>query len=156
MKNTACPTSSSAQLAAKAADAAGGKARSDGFRQAALYLQRSRERGFPAHRAATGLYLLGKSLCLCGRLDDSLPVLEQALRDAGNHDTELRSLLVETLAGVYPPELEKALATSEKLLADPHFGNEERNQALLEQAGILFRMGRARQCPRCWTNCPTT
>ncbi len=38
-------------LAAKSADAAGSKKRSEAYRQAALYLQRSRERGFPAHRA---------------------------------------------------------------------------------------------------------
>ena len=139
-------------LAAQAADAAGGKQRSDGFRLAALYLQRSRERGFPAHREATGLYLLGKSQFLCGRLDNALPVLEEALRQpthcagAPAHELELRGLLIETLAGVYPPELEKALAESQKLLPDPRLGDQDRNQALLVQARILFRMDRTRQC----------
>ena len=74
-------------LAAKAAEEASGKQRTESFRLASLYLARSRERGFPEHREPAGLYLLGKSLCLCGRLEAALPVLEQALQhDSRSHD----------------------------------------------------------------------
>ena len=66
-------------LAARDAEEARGDQRKESFRVASLYLARSRQRGFPAHRESVGLYLLGKSLSGCGRLQDALPVLEQAL-----------------------------------------------------------------------------
>jgi tetratricopeptide (TPR) repeat protein len=133
-------------LAAQDADAASGKARSEAFRQAALYLLRSRERGFPAGREAAGLYLLGKSLSLCGRLDDALPVLEEALRAPGGRESELRTLLISALTGVHPPELEKALAETGKLLADPQLSGDARSEAQLDQARILLRLDRTAQC----------
>ena len=46
--------------------------------------------GLSAHRQGTGLYLLGKSLCLCGRLDDALPVLEEAMRNPAGQESELQ------------------------------------------------------------------
>jgi tetratricopeptide (TPR) repeat protein len=133
-------------LSAQAADAATGKKRIEAFREAALYLQRSRERGFPADREARGLYLLGKSLCLCGRLDEALPALQEALREPGSRESELRMLLITTLTGVFPPELEKALAESEKLLADPQLSGDARNEAILEKGRILLRLDRTAQC----------
>jgi tetratricopeptide (TPR) repeat protein len=133
-------------LAAKAADADSGKKRAEAFRQAALYLQRSHERGFPAHREATGLYLLGKSLSLCGRLDEALPVLEGAMRSPSDHETELRPLLISALIAVHPPELEKALVESRKLIADPKLSEDARGAARLEQARILFRLDRVKEC----------
>ncbi len=45
-----------------------------------------------------------------------------------------------------PPELDKALAESEKLLADPRLADPERRQALLQQAQILLGLGRAERC----------
>jgi TolA-binding protein len=133
-------------LAAKAADAEAGAKRGEAFHQAALYLQRSRERGFPAHREATGLYLLGKSLFLCGRLDEALPVLQAAMREPADHETELRTLLIAALVGVVPPELEKALAESQKLLADPKLSEDARGRAELERSQILFRLDRMKEC----------
>ena len=133
-------------LAMKAAEAEVGPKRSEAFHQASLYLKRSHERGFPAHRESTGLYLLGKSLCLSGRLDDALPVLQEAMRKPADHETELRSLLITALTDVYPPEFEKALAESQKLLADPKLREEARGAAQLEQARILFRLDRMKEC----------
>jgi len=133
-------------LAAKAAEESDGTRRTDLFRLASLYLTRSRERGFPEHREPAGLYWLGKSLCLCGRWQAALPVLEQALQHDAQHAAELRGLLVETCLVVGPPELDKALAESEKLLADRQLIDPGRRQALLQQAEILLRMNRTKQC----------
>ncbi len=55
-------------------------------------------------------------------------------------------MLITVLVGVYPPELDKAFAESQKLLADPHLGEEARVLAMAEQARILFRMDRTREC----------
>ncbi len=133
-------------LAAKAADVESEKKRGEAYRQASLYLQRSRERGFPAHHEAMGLYLLGKSLSMCGRLDDALPVLQAAMREPADHEMELRSFLITALVGVYPPELEKALAESQKLLADAKLSEAARSEAVLQQARILFRLDRMKEC----------
>jgi len=133
-------------LAARAAEDSSGKQRTESFRLASLFLARSRERGFPEHRESTGLYLLGKSLCLCDRLQGALPVLEQALQQDRDHAAELRLLLIETRLGVQPPELDKALAESEKLLADPQLTDAQRRQALIQQAQVLLRMNRTKQC----------
>ena len=63
-----------------------------------------------------------------------------------DHATEIRLLLIETRLGVQPPELEKALAESRKLLADPQLTDTQRRQALIQQAQILIRMNRAKEC----------
>ena len=141
-------------LAAKAAEEAGGKERAESFRVAALYLARSRERGFPAHRESAGLYLLGKSLCRCGRLEEALPVLEQALRGHCDQTTEIRMLLIEARAGVQPPELDKALAESQKLLSDLQLTDPQRRQVLVQQAQILLRMNRTQECAKALDKIP--
>jgi len=133
-------------LAARAAEEARGKQRSESFRLASLYLARSRERGFPEHREPAGLYLLGKCLCLCGRLENALPVLEQALQNNADRSIEIRLLLIEACTGVQPPELDKALAENQKLLTDPRLADSERQQALVQQAQILIRMNRDKEC----------
>jgi tetratricopeptide (TPR) repeat protein len=141
-------------LAAKAAEEAGGKERAESFRVAALYLARSRERGFPAHRESAGLYLLGKSLCRCGRLEEALPVLEQALRGHCDQTTEIRMLLIEARAGVQPPELDKALAESQKLLSDLQLTDPQRRQVLVQQAQILLRLNRTQECAKALDKIP--
>ncbi|MEI8371909.1 MAG: tetratricopeptide repeat protein [Planctomycetota bacterium] len=133
-------------LAARAAEKASGQQRTESFRLASLYLARSRERGFPEHREPAGLYLLGKSLCLCGRLEDALPVLEQALPKNTDRATEIRLLLIEACTGVQPPKLDEALAENQKLLADPQLADSEHQQALVQQAQILIRMNRDKEC----------
>jgi tetratricopeptide (TPR) repeat protein len=133
-------------LAARAAEDANGKQRAESFRLAALYLARSRERGFPAHRESAGLYLLGKSLCRCGRLEEALPVLEEALARNADQATEIRRLLMEARVGVQPPELDKALTESQKLLSDPQLADPQRPQVLVQQAEILLRMNRGKEC----------
>jgi tetratricopeptide (TPR) repeat protein len=133
-------------LAAQAATEANHEERADAYRQAANYLARSRERGFPEHRGPAGLYLLGKCLCLFDRLDEALPVLEEALQQNKEHAAEIRGLLIEALTGVQPPELDKALAESQKLLAEPQLAEAERRQAILQQAQILIRMNRLKEC----------
>jgi tetratricopeptide (TPR) repeat protein len=133
-------------LAAKAANEASPNDRAEAYRQAALYLARSRDRGFPEHREPAGLYLLGKCLCRCDRLDEALPVLEQALPQNTGHTPEVRGLLIEALLGVQPPQLDKALAECQKLLADPQLMEPQRQQAILQQARTLIRMNRLSEC----------
>ncbi len=133
-------------LAVNAAEENGGKSRAESYRLAALYLARSRERGFPEHRESAGLYLLGKSLCRCGRFESALPVLEQALPQNADRTAEIRALLIEARMGLQPPELDKALADSRKLLSDPQLAAAERGQALVQQAQILLGMNRGQAC----------
>ena len=136
-------------LAAKAAEPAGGKERTDAFLSAALYLKRARERGFPPSIAScrSGLYLLGKSLCRCGRLDDALPVLEEALRrQPAGHESEIRALLIEALVGAQPPEFEKAMAECDKLLADPQLDDDAKRDVMLQRAEIFVRTDRLKEC----------
>ncbi|MGO9112239.1 MAG: tetratricopeptide repeat protein [Thermoguttaceae bacterium] len=133
-------------LAARAAEEAAGNRRTESYRLASLYLARSRERGFPEHRESTGLYLLGKCLFRCGRLEDALPVLEEALRHNSDQATEIRLLLIEARVEVQPPELDRALTDSQKLLSDPHLADSDRRQVLIQQAQILLRMNRTKEC----------
>ena len=142
-------------LCVQDAEAAGGADRTEAFRLAALYLQRSRERGFPAHRETTGLYLLGKSLCLCGRLDEALPVLQEAIHVPAEHEAELRTLLIESLIGACPPRLDEALAENRKLVANSRLTDDARREALLRQAQILLRLDRTQECADVWTSSPT-
>src|SRR4029079_11211764 len=64
------------------------------FRLAARYLEESQSAGFPAGREAEGLRLLGKSLFMCGQVEASRPVLEQALAANPDSGAELPRLLV--------------------------------------------------------------
>ena len=145
-------------LAARAAEEASGAERTESFRLAALYLARSRERGFFEHRESAGLYLLGKSLCRCGRLEEALPVLEQALPqnaaspspeysgpDSGPA-AEIRLLLIEARLGVQPPRLDKALTETQKLLSASQLSDTDRRQILVQQAEIFLRMNRTQEC----------
>ena len=141
-------------LAAREAEEAGGTQRTELFRQAALYLARSRERGFPQHRGSIGLYLLGKSLCRCDRLEEALPVLEQTLSGHCDQATEIRMLLIDARVGVQPPQLDKALAESQKLLADPQLADPQRRQVLIQQAQILLRMNRTQECAKALDKIP--
>ncbi len=133
-------------LAERAAEEAGGKERTEAFRLASLYLARSRERRFPVHRESAGLFLLGKSLCRCGRMEEAVPVLEQALQHPGDRTTELRMLLIEARVAIQPPELDKALAESGKLLDDLKLADSQRRQVLIQEAQILLRMNRTQEC----------
>ncbi len=133
-------------LAATAAEDVSGTQRRESFRLAALYLARSRERGFPKHRESAGLYLLGKSLCRCGRFRDALSVLEQALPKNADRTAEIRLLLIEARTTTQPPELDKALAETQKLLADARLSDSERRPILIQQAQILLRMNRRKEC----------
>ena len=69
-------------------------------------------------------------------------MLEQALPQNADQTTEIRMLLIEARLGVQPPEFDKALAESRKLLPIHSFADAERRQALLQQAEILIRMNR--------------
>ena len=133
-------------LAARAAETSGGKQRAESFRLASLYLARSQERGFPAGRQSAGLYLLGKSLWGCGRLHDALPALEQALPQNAQRATEIRAMLIEARMATQPPQCDKALAESRKLLSGPRLAESERRRALVQQAEILLRMHRIPDC----------
>jgi tetratricopeptide (TPR) repeat protein len=133
-------------VTARAADEAGGKQRAESFRLASLYLARSRVRGFPPNREPAGLYLLGKSLCYCGRLDEALPVLEQAQECGGEHANEIGLLLIEACLGIQPPELDKALAGSQRLLSKGQLTDAQRPKVFMRQALALLRMDRLKEC----------
>ena len=63
--------------------------------------------------------------------------------------------MITALIGVYPPELDKALAESQKLLADPKLSEDARGAAQLEQAQILFRLDRMKECAALLDKAPT-
>lgn len=122
------------------------KQKPDAYLAAAKYLEESYNRGFPAGRESTGLYLLGKSLCLGGRPAAARSVLQAALKTDPTHKTEISQLLVQAWLAENPPALDRALAENEQVLADKELTADQRSEGLLRRAQILFRMDRFAEC----------
>ncbi|OHB67138.1 MAG: hypothetical protein A2V70_11995 [Planctomycetes bacterium RBG_13_63_9] len=138
------------------AESTSGKNATRQYLVAARYLEEARDRGFPPGRRATGLYLLGESLCHSGQIPASRLVLRAALKVNPDKQVEIHRLLADAYLGDSKPELEKALAENTLLwessakdrrcLADPRLLGRVRHQSLLQRAQILFRLGRISEC----------
>jgi TolA-binding protein len=116
------------------------------FRLAARYLERSRDRGFPAGREAIGLMLLGKSLLMCGQVAESRSVLEEALQANPQAGAELLRLLVLAYKSDPEPNFDRALLHSDSYLDEKQLTRNERAEGLLHRAEVLFRLNQNEAC----------
>lgn len=105
---------------------------------AASFLEEARTLGFPPGREAEGLFLLGKHLYLCGRISESLPVMQEALPLNPRHRTELHRYLAGAYLAQSPSKFREALAHNAEYLADQQLSKSDRQAALVEQARIQF------------------
>jgi len=124
------------------------KQKTAAYRTAAGHLQDAYDHGFPADRQAVGLYWLAESLYLCGRVSASRPIFQAVLRASPSYRTEVHRRLAGVWLSESPPALEKALTENEQLLAETGLSAAERIDGLMQQAEILFRLGRLAECSR--------
>jgi TolA-binding protein len=147
------------------------KQKTAAYRTAAEYLQDAHDRGFPDGRQAVGLYWLGESLYLCGRISASRPIFQAVLKASPSYRTEVHRRLADAWLNESPPAfekpatakgglqssrpgphpgaeaaLEKALAENEQVLSAAELSAAERSEALVQRAQILFRLGRLSEC----------
>ncbi|MHB1035605.1 MAG: tetratricopeptide repeat protein [Pirellulales bacterium] len=111
------------------------------YRRAADALDEAFNRGFPQGCEAEGLFLLGKSLCLGGRLADGRTVLETALKTDRQRETEIHRLLAGAYLTESNPNLRLALTHNTRYLTDPKLATSARHQGLLQRSQILERQG---------------
>jgi tetratricopeptide (TPR) repeat protein len=105
---------------------------------AARHLADARDLGFPAHREAEGMWLLGHNLYRSGQLAASREPLEAALPLNPQHAGQIHQQLSEAYQASPQPELARALEHSKAYLAQPALFEEDRQQGLLQQGLILF------------------
>ncbi len=113
---------------------------------ASRYLEEARDLGFPPGREGEGLYLLGRSLYLTGRMAASRLALREALESDPWNATEIHRLLAAALLEDADPKLLEALEHSAIYLADYTLADEARHQGLLQRAEILLRLGKTAEC----------
>ncbi len=122
---------------------------------AASYLEEARVRGFPRGRQAEGLLLLAESLFHSGQWVAARPVLKEALRANPHRKTQLYSMLMEACAEAVPPLLKEALEYNTGYLADRWLPQVQRQQALLRQADLQFRLGDLEGCRKTLAQLPS-
>ena len=116
------------------------------YKRAARQLEEARDRGFPPGRQGEGLYLLGKSLYMTGRIPAARTALLEALKANPPHKTDIHRLLAGTYLEDVASEPEKALAENTLHLADTKLSGAARNDGLLQRARILLMLGRLPEC----------
>jgi TolA-binding protein len=130
--------------AAYEADNAQGKDRDKLFRLAIHYLEDAYNRGFPADRREEGMFLLGKSLYESGRIQAGISILSAALNVSPRFRTEILFMLANSYLNDSKPDL--ALIQNSSLLADDTLSETKRQEALLQRAQILLRLGKIELC----------
>jgi tetratricopeptide (TPR) repeat protein len=115
---------------------------------AAQYLAESEHLGFPAGREATGLFLLGKNLCLSGQIAAGRPILEKALAHDDQAASEIHRLLAQAYLYEANPRLELALEQNTLRLDDETLTPVERRETLLERGQIQIRSGDVVDCEK--------
>jgi len=120
--------------------------KSESYRIAARYLAEARQRGFPPERRAEATYQLGRCLFLSDQYADCRPVLAEALTLTPRLATSIHRMLTVANLRDATPNLEEALKHNRAYLADRLLEPERRQQALLQQAEILYRLGRLPEC----------
>lgn len=126
------------------------------FLLAARYLEEARADGFPAGREEHGLFRLGKAFHDGGRFDLCLPPLHEALRVFDQGRTEIHGLLMDAFLRDSHPDYEQALEHSREYLSDDALAVEQRNEALLTQSEILFRLKDLTICEATLSMIPVT
>jgi len=112
----------------------------------ARYLEEARDLGFPPGREGQGLFLLGRSLYLSGRLAASRPVLNEALEANPGMRTEIHRLLAAAYFEDANPKFPEALEHNAVYLSDPTLASEARHRGLLQRAEILLQLGKTSEC----------
>jgi len=113
---------------------------------AARYLSESQQRGFPPDREGSGLFLLGKSLCLSRQYDASREVLEKALKQDPEEASEIHRLAAQAYLSGAHPDLKRAMAHNDAYLADKQLDRRQRFEGLLVKGEILFKQGSKDDC----------
>ncbi|MHB0955784.1 MAG: tetratricopeptide repeat protein [Pirellulaceae bacterium] len=116
---------------------------------AARYLEEARDRGFPRSHEVQGLTLLGKCLFHSGHYAESLPAMQEAAQAEPHDRWELYGLLATAYLRDTPPNLKAALQYSRRALESAALTPQQREDALLQQAQILLRMGDPQGCRHC-------
>ena len=128
------------------ADQKWGKSKSSSYLIAARYLEEASDRGFPAERRATGLYMLGKSLYLSDQFATSRLYLIDALEANPNRKTEIHKLIASASRNDANPRLSEALDHITKYMSDPILSSDQRAEGMLEKSQILYDLGRIEEC----------
>ncbi len=126
------------------------------FLLAARYLEEAKQVGFPAGRAGHGLFVLGKSLHDAGHYAQSLPVLHEALDADFSRRTTILGLLADNYLRDTTPRYDKALEYNREYLSDDALSFDDRYDALLTQAEIMFGLGEFANCEATISAIPET
>ncbi|MGE0759760.1 MAG: tetratricopeptide repeat protein [Pirellulaceae bacterium] len=115
---------------------------------AARYLEETRRAGFPAGRESEGMWALCRSLHACRRFAEALPHLHALLKLESVDPAEVHRLLADCYLNDRKPNLEKASEHIQRYLEQPSLPAEDRDEALLTQARILFQLSQWDACQR--------
>lgn len=107
---------------------------------AARYLREAAAHGFSPETRTNGVFLLGECLFHIGQEQESRPYLEEAVAAGGAQSVRAHWLLALVEASASPPRYPKALEHVRAYLANANLPHEKRNEALLEQADILYHL----------------
>jgi len=113
---------------------------------ASRYLEEALETGLHADRRGHAQFLLGKSLYGYGRFAESLPILHLALKSYPQQSTDIHRLLAGAYLQDSNPQLQQALQFNRLYLTDQDLDEEQREDAHLTQAQILFRLDDITSC----------
>ncbi|HYO24469.1 MAG TPA: tetratricopeptide repeat protein [Lacipirellulaceae bacterium] len=125
------------------------------FQVAARYLMQARSQGVPAGRETEAAFLLGKSLVRGGQCEAGIPALREALALKAEPAVEVHALLAKALLESRPPNLEQALAHNEHVIGDASLSGEARDEAWLERAETLMRLGRPEDAVAAMSQAPS-
>ncbi len=113
---------------------------------ASRYLDEAKKRGFPAGREKQGLVLLAESTFKAQQYALAIPRIEEAIQRAPERTIEFNRLLSTCHQHTTPPDWDEALKNIDRHLTDKLLTPEERSDAALTRASILFEMGRYEDC----------
>lgn len=105
--------------------------RAQRFLVASRYLERARERGFPAGRETEGLLLLGRSLHESGEYSAAIVALQELAKTSAALKPTADRLLASCYLRSDPPQLDSAVQHAECVLAAPHLSPADREDAQL-------------------------
>ena len=135
-------------LAADEAEEYVGADRRPRFRAAAAHLKKSRELGFPYQHEAEAGFLLGKSLFHSGATSESRSFLEESLALLPHRTSEIHGMLAEAYRHSATPDLKQALLHNKKYLASAELSDDQRQEATLRAAELLWKLGDIEGCSR--------
>lgn len=110
---------------------------------AAHWFEEAHRRGVPEDRKGEMLLLGSRCMVLAERYGDALPLLREALALNPDDAAEINRHMAVAYFFQPDPDLNAALAASDRLLADKNVKPADRADGLLLRAEILLRLGRA-------------